>query len=330
MLEVREIALPDSANRLRYADDITPLDTATWQRHSPTAHFVAMRAKTCVGRCSIWIQGTPEINGRVVGVIGHYAASDSEAAATLLSHATSRLAESGFSFAVGPMDGTTWRRYRLLTDRGLEPPFFLEPDNPDQYVTHFTSAGFEPLAHYTSALVSDLSNADLRLPSMLARLEEVGVRIRSIDIGRYEEELAAVYELSVTAFAGNFLYTPIGRDEFLSMYMPLRSLLRPELVLLGEHDHRLVGFMFGVPNVLEANRGQPVRTVLAKSLAVHPDYRGIGLGGVLMNLLQQGAHRCGFTRIIHALMHETNASQKISAHNATTIRRYAIYGKGLP
>ena len=35
--------------------------------------------------------------------------------------------------AVGPLDGSTWRRYRLVTERGVEPPFFMEPDNPDDW-----------------------------------------------------------------------------------------------------------------------------------------------------------------------------------------------------
>jgi len=29
------------------------------------------------------------------------------------------------------MDGSTWHRYRLPTERGAEPTFFLEPDNPE-------------------------------------------------------------------------------------------------------------------------------------------------------------------------------------------------------
>ena len=42
--------------------------------------------------------------------------------------------------AVGPMDGSTWRRYRFITERGAEPAFFLETYNPDVWPLNFTGA----------------------------------------------------------------------------------------------------------------------------------------------------------------------------------------------
>jgi len=37
----------------------------------------------------------------------------------------------------------------------------------------------------------------------------------------------------------------------------------------------------------------------------------------------------GFTRAIHALMHETNKSRNLSARYARTIRRYTLFSKRL-
>lgn len=41
------------------------------------------------------------------------------------------------------------------------------------------------------------------------------------------------------------------------------------------------------------------------------------------------ARALGFTRAIHALMHETNKSRNLSAHYAKTIRRYTLFSKKL-
>ena len=227
------------------------------------------------------------------------------------------------------MDGSTWHRYRLLSERGTEPPFFLEPDNPDDWPQHFSGAGFVPLATYTSALNSDLSRVDPRSDRRRGELERNGITIRTIDVERFDIELTTIHELSLVAFAGNFLYSPIGLEAFVASYNPIRPRLVPELVLLAEHDGRLVGFIFGIPDFMEVGRDEPLRTVIVKSMAVHPACGGNGLGGLLMDDCQRAARKLGFERVIHALMQETNLSRRISARYGNTIRRYTLYQKTL-
>jgi hypothetical protein len=53
------------------------------------------------------------------------------------------------------------------------------------------------------------------------------------------------------------------------------------------------------------------------------------LGGLLVALVQREASRLGFRRAIHALMHDTNASRRISDRSARTFRRYALLSKAL-
>jgi GNAT superfamily N-acetyltransferase len=306
---------------------VPPLDPEIWKHHAPSLHFCLLRDEQLVARCSIWTNSTPSLLNQCVGVLGHYAASDSSAGTTLLNHATEQLRHRGLKSVVGPMDGNTWRRYRLLTRRGEEPVFFLEPDNPDDWPDHFAAAGFSPVARYFSALNQDLSVTDPRVPAALARLENSGVKIRQIDPARFEEELKAVHELSTDAFSDNFLYTPIDQAEFLVMYAPLKQHLRPQLVLLAEKDSQLVGFMFGLPDLLQARRGEKITTAIAKSLAVRPGRTGAGLGSILMDQFQQAARGLGFSRVIHALMHEDNRSLMISARFGQPFRQYTLYVK---
>jgi GNAT superfamily N-acetyltransferase len=320
----------DIGEQIRRVDHrVAPLELEVWRRHAPAAHYAYVRDQQIWARCSIWAEATPKYADESVGVVGHYAAADAAAGTAVLDHAAGQLRRRGFRFVIGPMDGNTWRRYRLLTGRGSEPPFFLEPDNPDDWPGHFTDAGFTAFARYFSALNRDLSVTDHRVPAAVARLDDAGVRIRPIDTGRFEDDLTAVHELSVAAFAGNFLYTPISREEFLEIYAPLRAHLRPELVLLAEKDSQLVGFMFGMPDLMEARRGEPVVTAIAKSLAVRPGRTGAGLGSVLMDKFQQSARGLGFTRVIHALMHEENRSLKISARFGEPFRQYTLYVKDM-
>jgi GNAT superfamily N-acetyltransferase len=227
------------------------------------------------------------------------------------------------------MDGTTWRGYRLIVDRGVEPPFFLEPDNPGEWPGHWAHAGFAPMATYASAMNDNLTFEDPRTGATLDRLSKVGITIRTLDALHPDTELQRIFRLSLSAFSRNVLYTPITDAEFLGQYRALLPHVRPELVLLAEKEDALVGFMFAIPDLLRARRGVPIDTVILKTVAVDPAMRSMGLGGALMDLVQRSARELGFRRAIHALTHETNVSRRISGRSARTIRRYALFSRQL-
>lgn len=309
---------------------VAPLEGAEHARHASDRHLLVLGDEGSLrARASCWWSHTPAIPGERVGLIGHYAAIDADSAAAVLASAAGTLAQHGCTLAIGPMDGNTWRRYRWIVERGSSPPFFLEPDNPDAAPLQFATAGFRVLATYTSAATDDLGQDDPRLASAETRLTRQGVRIRPLDLARGDAELRAIYRLSIDAFRENFLYTPITVDEFLEQHARVLPAVDPELVLLAERDGNLVGYLFGVPDMLQRLRGDPVSTVIVKTVAV-ATARGVsGLGSVLVGLAQQRARERGFTRAIHALMHEGNVSRNISRRYATTIRRYALFARRL-
>jgi GNAT superfamily N-acetyltransferase len=297
--------------------------------HAPDLHLLATSRGSLVARCSCWWRDAPSLDRQRSGAIGHYAATDSEAGTRLLSRACDVLASVGCTTAIGPLDGTTWRRYRFIVERGPEPVFYLEPDNSDDWPQHWSSAGFSAAATYTSAANDDLAATDPRTSEALSRLTGSGITIRTFDPDRADVELRRMFALSLVSFSRNLLYTPISETEFLAQNNAVLPFVRSELVLLAENSGTLAGFMFALPDVLQARRGEAVDTVILKTIAVHPSVAGRGLGGVLMDLVQRSALQLGFRRAIHALMHETNASRKISGRYARTIRRYALFSRAL-
>ena len=289
-------------------------------------------------RCSCWWSTGHTLEADRVGVIGHYSAETADAGARVLNDACAELAARGCTIAVGPMDGNTWRSYRLVIERGSEPPFFLEPDTPDAWVSHFMAAGFDPLATYSSALARDLTQRDPRLDELAARLAARHIVIRPLDVSHAEDDLRRVFALSLIAFKDNFLYTPIDEAEFMEQNRRLLPAVRPELVLLAEQrgdldpdrgDAELVAFLFAVPDVLQQKRGQTPDTIIIKTVAVKPGLGHAGLGSLLVAEAQKRAAALGYTRAIHALMHESNVSRNISRRYAETIRRYALFAKRL-
>ncbi len=330
---VERLVLVRNPEQLEHAEgvpDLAPFEAADLARHAPDAHWMLVGPGGKVsGRCSLWWRGTASLPGHRLGVVGHYAARDSAAAGRLLGHACEELRARGCSLAVGPMDGSTWRRYRLVTERGSEPSFFLEPDNPDDWADHFFGNGFTPLACYTSAVNDDLGCVDPRAEDVSKRLAAQGLRIRPLDSQRLEEDLHRIYVISVVSFRHNFLYTPIDEAEFIAQYRQILPVVRPELVLIAELRGRAIGFLFALPDLLQARRGQAIDTVILKTVAVLPERANAGLGGLLVARGHQAARRLGYTRAIHALMHESNGSCNISLHYAHTIRRYTLFAKRL-
>jgi hypothetical protein len=304
--------------------------------------MIALRAAACAdaderwqvvddGRvladASLWATRPLRYAGLRAGIIGRYSAAERDAAAVLLAHAVERLRLAGCRYAIGPMDGDTWHGYRLVTDAGSEPPFFLEPANPVGYVDDFRRGGFATIEGYHSTLVTDLGAPDPRAERLAARFSGDGVTVRTIEMERFEDEIGALHALSLRAFANNVLYRPVDAETALALYAPLRPCIDPRFCLIAEDAGAIVGFVFAVPDVAQLRRTGTVDTVIVKTLARSPDRRYVGLGVLLADMIRERIHAAGYRRAIHALMHDANVSAAQSAKSARVVRRYALFGK---
>ena len=305
-------------------------DSAWLDLHLPDSHWVLLdKGRRLCGHCSVWWRQVPSYPGHRPGLIGHYFASDRSASDQLLTTAIRKLAERGCTLAIGLMDGNSWRRYRLISDRGQEPPFFMEPENPDCWTDYFQVQGFVPLAKYISTLHQDQAIADPRLEQATSRLTAAGVEIRQLRLAEFEEELARIFTVSGESFQHNLFYTPIPEAEFLNQYQVIRPLIQPELVLLAVQNERPVGFCFAIPDYLEMKRLGRIETLIIKTLAILKERPLAGLGSLLVQRCEARAFNLGFRRIIHALMHVSNYSRNISRGQGSIIRRYTLYVKSL-
>ncbi len=277
-------------------------------------------------RCSLWYKEKILFEGKLAGFIGHYDAVDEEVAALLLNHAFAQLRLHNCALAIGPMDGNTWRRYRFITDRGKERVFFLEPDNPDEYVQHFLLSGFRPVAQYFSALNKDLAVRDPKADVLEGRFKAKGISLRPFSAQNSNPDLASMFQLSLQSFKSNFLYSPITEDEFMEKYQPLLRMIKANSLLIAEDNGKPVGFVLALPDY---NEGPQPETMVLKTVARLPESKYAGLGRYLVDRVQKEAFINGYRRVIHALMLDQNVSGKISLRYASPVRKYTLYSRQL-
>lgn len=256
----------------------------------------------------------PSLEGARTAALGQFACESAEAGAALIRAAMARLKAEGFGAVLGPMDGDTWGKHRLVTESDGRAAFLLEPANPAHYVEAFAQSGLGVVSRYVSAV----RRADI-VPSGSGAPK--GLRLRTFDAARAEDELSRIHALSLQAFASNHFYQPISREDFLASYRPVLGAIDPELVLLAEDEAGgLVAFLFALPNFAE---GAKPTSVILKTYASQVK----GAGSMLANEFHARAKARGFREVIHALMHESNLSAQHSDNTGGRVfRRYALWG----
>jgi GNAT superfamily N-acetyltransferase len=280
-------------------------------------------------RCSIWWRDTAVFGDAHIGAIGHYAADNAECARDLLEHACRELARRRCSYAIGPLDGSTWRQYRFVTERGNAKPFYLEPDNPAQWPSHFTDNGFGTLARYVSELNPDFPNRQPELGNLRKKFADLGVTVEPINPDCPARDMQDLYGVVCEAFADSILYSTLHYKSFVQLYTPLLSTVDPQLMLVARHEGRIVGFVFSPPDYLQNTAVEKIDTIVIKTIAVLPRTRYSGLGRMLIVDMLQNAGNMGYVQAISALMHTDNRSQKISRDCAGPMRGYELFARRL-
>jgi GNAT superfamily N-acetyltransferase len=283
-----------------------------------------------IAQCSLWWENTPLYQGAKVGFLGNYQGTK-ETANLLLENAENTLKKSGCNWIIAPVDGIIWQRYRLITeDQGYYPQFFLEPNYPQKYLDHFLDQNFIPIAHYYSSLCQDLQIKNSFLNKYKEQLLQKNLKIRAFDLAKFNQEMEKIYDIVCQSFRNYFLYQPLPQEKFINLYQNLLPYINPELIRIVEDQDQPVAFLFAIPDWLQQQRGEIVKTLIIKTIAVLPAKKYAGLGTILVDECHQIAHKLGYNQIIHALMHENNSSRRISQrYQSRIIRRYSLLGKKL-
>lgn len=218
---------------------------------------------------------------------------------------------------IGPMNGSTWEDHRFCIS-GSDHIFFPEPVYPDYYYRLWMQCGFNIFNRYYSAAAGIKMSNGHEVHSSFS--------IRHIDPDKFEEELKAIYRLSMKAFEGNILFSPIDEAAFIQKYLAVKKYIDKDLVLIADNGiaGQVIAFVFALPDIFDL----PGNSVIIKTIAKDPAADADGLVTAMLSELHRIAFEKGYRQMIHAFMHEDNRSRKLSAlFHGRTIREYALFSK---
>lgn len=278
-------------------------------------------------RAALYYNPDLKYEGKKTFSLGNYEATeDPEASRLLIEHIAKEAKKQGAKYLLGPMNGSTWGSYRFAENTG--DAFFLEPDHLDYYKSQFHKAGFEIIRTYNSKLVEKIPVDSAEHNKEIHHLQEsLEVKVRTINMDSFKQELEKLHDLVHCAFNKNFLFSPISQKLFVQKYRSTDQFLNRDFTHIAEDKHgNFLAFFFCMDDHFHADK----KTLIIKTIARHPDPKWRGLGQLMGSFLYQKARERGYDTIIHALMDENASSSSISTKfSGEPINRYFLYAKEL-
>ncbi|HET9316126.1 MAG TPA: N-acetyltransferase [Vicinamibacteria bacterium] len=281
--------------------------------HGEAGYFLARRDGRVVGRiASIRNRLHDETHRDGAGFFGFFESEDDpQVASSLLDAASGWLCARGCQRLRGPISFSINDDAGLLVDGFDTPAALMMPHNPRYYPALVEAAGL--------AGVKDLivyQGWRDRLPERLAEAEPViakryGVRVRTLDLARFAEDVRRVKELFNLGWERNWGFVPFTDREIDHLAAQLRPIVVPELVLFAEVEGMAVGFLAALPDLNQALRANPsgrlfpglarvwwaarrITRLRVLLLGTRPEWRGRGIDALLYKRVWDEAGRLGY------------------------------------
>ncbi len=223
-----------------------------WFEHAEAVAFLARDGGRPVGTISAQIdRRQPASPDGPVGYFGQFESVDEPAVVdALLGAAGAWLRERGCAVMRGPFDLNINQACGLLVDGFDTPPMVMMGHARPYYAERLQQAGLAPVMDLYAYLLPPDFAAPPAMSRLLTRLGD-RIRFRTMDFGRYQDELQLMQSLFNSAWSANWGFVPMSEAEFQHMGKALRQVIRPEYTCIAEVDGEPAGFIVALPNINE-------------------------------------------------------------------------------
>jgi len=216
----------------------------------------------------------------------------------------------------GPVNGSIWHQYRCIKETdGSE--FFKSELFSESYYYDFLSSN-QP----TSELVYHSGYRE-RFDAILQvgqpaydKLAPAGFGVKEMESGSMEK-LQTIASISRTVFKNSWGYVELNQKEFFKLYSSEKLAPDSTRIYLLYKGEEIIGFCGAFK--------EDESTLICKTIALLPEYQGVGLGNVLAFKVHLDAKEEGVKKIIYALIRDGNNIKNFPKEDAVVFRKYAAF-----
>jgi hypothetical protein len=327
---------------------ITPAKNPFYE-HAQIAMWLAKRDGRTTGRvAAIHDDLHDKTHNERVTWFGFFEAEDRETTAALLAKVEAQGRAWQSTCVRGPANPSLNESAGLLVDAFDQDPVLLMPYNPPEYGAYIEAAGYAKVKDLLAWQV-DVTEANERIQKVADRaLRRNGITIRTVDMKRFDAELALMTKIYREAWVDNWGFVPPTDAEVRHTAHDLKPIIDPRMVIFAEMNGKTVGVAVTVPDanqVLKKMNGRllpfgifhflrkksiidGLRLIL---LGVIPEARNVGLYPLLIAQSHHNAVLGGYrvAELSWTLEDNVQINAGIEATGGRRYKTYRVYEKSL-
>lgn len=214
------------------------------------------------------------------------------------------------SYALGPINGSTWYSYRLALDNF---DFKLYPDaiSDERILNLFLSSGFKVEHRYSSTLAT-LNEKIWEKGKKINLSPDYEIKIaKGNEVYSYLEEL---HEVASDAFKNADYYESISLENFKDIYVRNMSFITPELVAIY-FKGKMIAFNFCYPDPEN-------RFYVSKTIAVKEKFRSLPVLLKLIDISSRCMTADGFDKVLYHFQNDRTKVLYAMAKDHLIKRKY--------
>ncbi|BBK30428.1 hypothetical protein EDC65_2129 [Stella humosa] len=219
--------------------------------HAEVQFWIARRDGRDVGRISAQIdRRIAAQDGHRVGHFGLVAGEDDPAVfAALMRTAEDWLRQRGIGRVLGPFNLSINEEAGLLVDGFDTPPMLLMGHDPRHVAGHLEQQGYAKAKDLLAYIYDCRRPLPAALTSRLLRPLPANMRLRQVDMRRFDQEVRTLADIFNDAWSDNWGFLPLGEAEAAHLGKSMRPLVDRRLIWFAEIDGEAAGFIVGLPNL---------------------------------------------------------------------------------
>lgn len=227
-------------------------------------------------------------------------------------------------------------------------PTIFHTYNPPCYHSYIKNAGFTTERGVVQYQVGFTPKLATQYKKMIARATDSGVKLRSFDFDRLEEDTETFTNLHNDAFRMHWGFPPLPAAVMRGLTVELKDFLNQDFMGLAEVDGQAVGFVYSLPDLNQAlhkMRGKSLEDNLPEfqqymdqidhgvllDIGVKEGYRGKGVNLALaaksyLAMMERGYKTASYTVVLDDNWPSRRTGEKLGAR---VTRNFNVYRKEL-